>query len=47
LILSLLPAKVLHAISAVGWKPDRQLGFSLLNQCIEDKRIKSSMAAIM
>lgn len=47
LVLSALPAKILKAISAFGWKPDKQLGFILLNQCAESKRVRSSMATIM
>ncbi|KAI9281583.1 hypothetical protein BY458DRAFT_552866 [Sporodiniella umbellata] len=47
LILSLLPAKVMNAIYSFGWKPDRELGFSLLNQCIKENRIRSSMATIV
>jgi hypothetical protein len=47
LVLSALPAKILKAISAFGWKPDKQLGFMLLEQCIESKRVRSSMATIM
>ncbi|KAG2194717.1 hypothetical protein INT47_012088 [Mucor saturninus] len=47
LVLSALPAKILKAISAFGWKPDKQLGFILLNQCAEAKRVRSSMATIM
>jgi hypothetical protein len=45
--LSALPAKILKAVSAFGWKPDRKLGFILLNQCAESKRVRSSMATIM
>lgn len=47
LILSALPAKVLNAIYAFGWKPDKQLGFLLLNQCVESKGVRSSMAIVM
>ncbi|KAI8874651.1 hypothetical protein K501DRAFT_204277, partial [Backusella circina FSU 941] len=47
LVLSALPAKILKAVSAFGWKPDRKLGFILLNQCAESKRVRSSMATIM
>ncbi|ORE22516.1 hypothetical protein BCV71DRAFT_171715 [Rhizopus microsporus] len=47
LILSALPAKVLNAIYAFGWKPDKQLGFLLLNQCVESKGVRSSMATVM
>lgn len=47
MVLSALPAKILKAISAFGWKPDKQLGFILLNQCTESKRVRSSMATIM
>lgn len=47
LVLSALPAKILKAVSAFGWKPDKQLGFILLNQCAEAKRVRSSMATIM
>ncbi|KAI8083690.1 hypothetical protein BDF21DRAFT_437923 [Thamnidium elegans] len=47
LVLSALPAKILKAVSAFGWKPDKQLGFILLNQCAESKRVRSSMATVM
>ncbi|CAO3700451.1 unnamed protein product [Rhizopus stolonifer] len=47
LILSLLPAKVMSTINSIGWKPNGELGFTLLNQCIKGKRIKSSMATVM
>lgn len=47
LVLSAMPAKILKAISAFGWKPDKKLGFILLNQCAESKRVRSSMATIM
>ncbi|CEI88992.1 hypothetical protein RMCBS344292_03367 [Rhizopus microsporus] len=40
-------AKVLNAIYAFGWKPDKQLGFLLLNQCVESKGVRSSMATVM
>ncbi|KAI8989508.1 hypothetical protein BDB01DRAFT_545832 [Pilobolus umbonatus] len=47
LVLSALPMKILKAMSAFGWKPDKQLGFILLNQCVEQDRVRSSMATIM
>ncbi|KAG0168713.1 Tetratricopeptide repeat protein 39B [Apophysomyces sp. BC1034] len=47
LVLSALPAKILKAISAFGWKPDKQLGFSLLQQCVESKRVRSPMATMV
>ena len=47
LVLSALPAKILKAVSAFGWKPDKQLGFILLNQCAASGRVRSSMATIM
>lgn len=47
LVLSALPAKILKAISAFGWKPDKELGFSLLKQCAEGKRVRSSMATMV
>ncbi|KAI8372206.1 hypothetical protein BD560DRAFT_104459 [Blakeslea trispora] len=47
LVLSALPAKILKAISAFGWKPDRKLGFMLLNECTEMSRVRSPMATIM
>ncbi|RCH92168.1 Tetratricopeptide repeat protein 39B [Rhizopus stolonifer] len=47
LVLSALPAKILKAISAFGWKPDRQLGFALLNECAQMRRVRSPMATMM
>lgn len=47
LVLSALPAKILKAISAFGWKPDKNYGFMLLNQCQQSKRVRSPMATIM
>ncbi|KAF7721737.1 Tetratricopeptide repeat protein 39C [Apophysomyces ossiformis] len=47
LVLSALPAKILKAISAFGWKPDKQLGFTLLKQCAENKRVRSPMATMV
>ncbi|ORX46784.1 hypothetical protein DM01DRAFT_1148064 [Hesseltinella vesiculosa] len=47
LVLSVLPAKALKAMSVLGWKPDRKLGFELLQQSSSSKRIRSSMATMM
>ncbi|KAI9476174.1 MAG: hypothetical protein EXX96DRAFT_540720 [Benjaminiella poitrasii] len=47
LVLSALPVKILKAISAFGWKPDKQYGILLLNQCQQSKRVRSPMATIM
>ncbi|KAI7850810.1 hypothetical protein BDC45DRAFT_233656 [Circinella umbellata] len=47
LILSALPAKIWKAVSILGWKPDKELGFKLLNECAENKRIRSPMATVM
>lgn len=47
LVLSALPAKILKAVSAFGWTPDKKLGFILLDECIQSKRVRSSMATIM
>ncbi|KAL9556344.1 hypothetical protein PS6_002407 [Mucor atramentarius] len=47
LVLSALPAKILKAISAFGWQPNKKYGFVLLNECRQSKRVRSSMATIM
>ncbi|KAI8638511.1 hypothetical protein BD408DRAFT_18127 [Parasitella parasitica] len=47
LVLSALPAKILRAISAFGWQPNKKYGFVLLNECRQSKRVRSSMATIM
>ncbi|KAG1381177.1 hypothetical protein G6F61_003395 [Rhizopus arrhizus] len=47
LILSSLPQKVLQAIAAFGWTPDKHLGFVLLKLCLENRRARSPMASIM
>ncbi|KAI9318047.1 hypothetical protein BX666DRAFT_1934279 [Dichotomocladium elegans] len=47
LVMSALPGKLLKAISVLGWKPDKKLGFSLLNECAVNKRIRSPMATVM
>lgn len=47
LVLSALPAKILKAIQVLGWKPDKELGFSLLKECAENKRIRAPMATVM
>ncbi|KAI9300997.1 hypothetical protein BJ944DRAFT_243681 [Cunninghamella echinulata] len=47
LVLSALPAKVLKAVSVLGWKPDKKLGFEMLQECSKSKRVRSSMAIIM
>ncbi|KAI9494554.1 hypothetical protein BDB00DRAFT_882781 [Zychaea mexicana] len=46
-VLSALPAKIWKAISVLGWKPDKELGFKLLKECADNKRIRSSMATVM
>ncbi|KAG1632389.1 hypothetical protein G6F45_004145 [Rhizopus arrhizus] len=47
LILSSLPPKILHVISAFGWTADRHLGFALLKLCLEGQRARSPMASVM
>ncbi|KAI9269287.1 hypothetical protein BDA99DRAFT_546339 [Phascolomyces articulosus] len=47
LVLSALPAKIWKAVSILGWKPDKELGFKLLNECADNKRIRSPMATVM
>lgn len=47
LVLSALPAKILKAVSAFGWQPNKKYGFVLLNECRQSKRVRSSMATIM
>ncbi|KAI8085121.1 uncharacterized protein BX664DRAFT_179271 [Halteromyces radiatus] len=47
LVLSALPAKILKAVSVLGWRPDKKLGFELLNECAKSKRVRSSMATMM
>ncbi|ORZ20454.1 hypothetical protein BCR42DRAFT_208198 [Absidia repens] len=47
LILSALPTKILKAVSILGWKPDKKLGFELLKECASSKRVRSSMATMM
>ncbi|KAI9004849.1 hypothetical protein CLU79DRAFT_852429 [Phycomyces nitens] len=47
LVLASLPVKILKAISFLGWKPDKQLGFGLLNACAEGKGVRGYMATIM
>ena len=47
LIISALPAKIWKAVSILGWKPDKELGFKLLNECADNKRIRSPMATVM
>ncbi|KAI7901486.1 uncharacterized protein BX663DRAFT_553275 [Cokeromyces recurvatus] len=47
LVLSALPAKILKAIAAFGWKPDKQFGFLLLDQCQQSKHVRSPMVTIM
>jgi len=44
LLLSILPPKILSIISIFGITSDRQQGMKLLNQCIEEKNLYSSMA---
>ncbi|KAH8554139.1 hypothetical protein BGW37DRAFT_483589 [Umbelopsis sp. PMI_123] len=47
LLLSSLPPKVLKAAAAMGWKPDKNLGFALLKLCQEGKGIRSPLASMM
>ncbi|KAL0077785.1 hypothetical protein F4703DRAFT_1881254 [Phycomyces blakesleeanus] len=47
LVLATLPVKVLKAVSVLGWKPDKQLGFGLLNACAEGNGVRAYMATMM
>lgn len=47
LLLSSLPPKVLKAAAAMGWKPDKNLGFALLKLCQEGQGIRSPLASMM
>ncbi|KAG2174235.1 hypothetical protein INT43_004256 [Umbelopsis isabellina] len=47
ILLSSLPPKVLKAAAAMGWKPDKNLGFALLKLCQEGKGIRSPLASLM
>lgn len=44
LLLSILPPKVLSIISIFGITSDREQGMKLLNECIEERNLYSSMA---
>ncbi|KAI8583599.1 hypothetical protein K450DRAFT_221917 [Umbelopsis ramanniana AG] len=47
LLLSSLPPKVLKAAAAMGWKPDKNLGFALLKLCQDGQGIRSPLASMM